>query len=81
MRELAPIVFVIIFGVCNRFSVRSSHFTSLFSKNFHMKMDFLLIGTCKFGALIFANSLCEHFIHLFLLEVLPRQTEVIMQNS
>ena len=33
-------------------------------------MDFLLIGTYKFGALIFANSLCELFVHLFLLEVL-----------
>ena len=40
MRELASIVFVFKFGVCNRFFVRSSYFTSLFSKNFHMNDEF-----------------------------------------
>ena len=36
MIELATIVFVFTFGVCNRFYVRSSYFMFLFSKNFHM---------------------------------------------
>ena len=36
MRELAPIVFVIKFGVFTRCFVHSSYFTFTFSKNFHM---------------------------------------------
>ena len=40
MSELALFVFVFTFGVCNRFSVRSSYFMSLFSKNFHMNDEF-----------------------------------------
>ena len=40
MRELALIVFVFKFGVCITFAVRSSYFTSLFSKNFHMNDEF-----------------------------------------
>ena len=35
-------------------------------------MGFLLIDTYKYEALVFANSLCELFVHLFLLEVLQR---------
>ena len=65
MRELAPIVFVFTFHVCNRFFVRNSYFVSLFSKDFHINDGFLLIDTYIFKALIFANSLCD-FAHLFL---------------
>ena len=43
-------------------------------------MDFLLIGTYKFGALIFANSLCELFVHLFLLEVRQRAGKTYGKN-
>ena len=60
MKEIAPIVFVFAFGVGNRFS----YFMSLFSKNFHMSDGF------SSEALIFANSLCELFVYLFLQEVL-----------
>ena len=40
MRVLAPIVFVVAFGVCNRFFVRSPCVMSFFSKNFYMNDGF-----------------------------------------
>ena len=52
MKELAPIVFVFEFDVCNKFFVRSSYFTSLFSKNFHMNdgfsiNEYYLLQACR----------------------------------
>ena len=40
IRELALIVFVFAFDLCNRFFIRSSYFVSLSSKNFHMNEGF-----------------------------------------
>ena len=64
MRELVPIVFVVNFGICNRFFVHISYFMSLFSKIFHMNDGFSVDKHLE--ASIFANSLCELFVHLFL---------------
>ena len=64
MRELVPIVFVFTFGVSNRFFVHSSYLMSLFSKIFHMNDGFSVDR--HFEASIFADSLCELFVHLFL---------------